>query len=55
MPGEAALKAAANRAKTPCLYFVADGKGGYRFTINLVSHNQAVRTYRQGLKEKNEK
>ncbi|MDU7769112.1 MAG: endolytic transglycosylase MltG, partial [Serratia marcescens] len=55
MPGEASLQAAANPAKTPYLYFVADGKGGHTFTTNLASHNQAVRVYRQALKEKNEK
>ena len=52
---EASLAAAANPAKTPYLYFVADGKGGHQFTTNLASHNQAVRAYRQALKEKNEK
>lgn len=55
MPGEAALKAAASPAKTPYLYFVADSKGGHTFTTNLAIHNQAVRAYRLGLKEKNEK
>ncbi|MFS7190673.1 endolytic transglycosylase MltG [Serratia proteamaculans] len=55
MPGQASLEAAANPAKTPYLYFVADGKGGHQFTTNLASHNQAVRAYRQALKEKNEK
>jgi len=55
MPGKASLAAAANPAKTPYLYFVADGKGGHQFTTNLASHNQAVRAYRQALKEKNEK
>ncbi|CAI0851835.1 putative aminodeoxychorismate lyase [Serratia quinivorans] len=55
MPSQASLEAAANPAKTPYLYFVADGKGGHQFTTNLASHNQAVRAYRQALKEKNEK
>ncbi|AKJ43819.1 endolytic transglycosylase MltG [Pragia fontium] len=50
MPGIASLKAAAHPAKTPYLYFVADGKGGHTFTTNLQSHNQAVRTYLQTLR-----
>lgn len=53
MPGEASLKAAAHPAKTPYLYFVADGKGGHTFTTNLVSHNRAVQDYLKVLKEKN--
>lgn len=55
MPSRASLAAAANPEKTAYLYFVADGKGGHTFTTNLTSHNEAVRTYRQVLKEKNEK
>ncbi|GAA3584177.1 endolytic transglycosylase MltG [Gibbsiella greigii] len=55
MPSQASLEAAAHPAKTPYLYFVADGKGGHTFTTNLASHNLAVRAYRQALKEKNEK
>lgn len=52
MPGLASLTAAAHPAQTPYLYFVADGKGGHTFTTNLASHNQAVRVYRQSLKDK---
>ncbi len=53
VPGEASLKAAAHPAKTPYLYFVADGKGGHTFTTNPVSHNRAVQDYLKVLKEKN--
>lgn len=52
VPGEASLKAAAHPAKTPYLYFVADGKGGHTFTTNLVSHNRAVQDYLKAFKEK---
>ncbi len=52
VPGEASLKAAAHPAKTPYLYFVADGKGGHTFTTNPVSHNRAVQDYLKVLKEK---
>lgn len=53
MPGEASLKAAAHPAKTPYLYFVADGKGGHTFNTNLASHNRSVQEYLKVLKEKN--
>ncbi|QHM95352.1 cell division protein YceG [Kosakonia sacchari] len=52
-PGEASLKAAAHPAKTPYLYFVADGKGGHTFNTNLASHSRAVQDYLKVLKEKN--
>ena len=52
-PGEASLNAAAHPAKTPYLYFVADGKGGHTFNTNLTSHNKSVQDYLKGLKEKN--
>ena len=52
-PGEASLKAAAHPAKTPYLYFVADGKGGHTFNTNLASHNRSVQDYLKVLKEKN--
>ena len=52
-PGEASLDAAAHPAKTPYLYFVADGKGGHTFNTNLASHNRSVQDYLKVLKEKN--
>lgn len=52
-PGAASLQAAAHPAKTPYLYFVADGKGGHTFNTNLASHIQSVRDYLKVLKEKN--
>ncbi|NLS43469.1 endolytic transglycosylase MltG [BEV proteobacterium] len=54
MPSRAALEAAAHPAKTDYLYFVADGKGGHRFTTNLADHNRAVRAYRSTLKDRDE-
>ena len=53
IPGDASLQAAAHPAKTPYLYFVADGKGGHIFNTNLASHNQAVQAYIKALKDKN--
>ncbi len=52
IPSVASLQAAAHPAKTPYLYFVADGKGGHTFNTNLVGHNQAVATYLKTLREK---
>lgn len=52
-PSQASLDAAAHPAKTPYLYFVADGKGGHTFNTNLVSHNRSVQDYLKALKEKN--
>lgn len=53
VPSEASLQAAAHPAKTPYLYFVADGKGGHTFSTNLASHNKAVQVYIKALKDKN--
>lgn len=52
-PGQASLDAAAHPAKTPYLYFVADGKGGHTFNTNLAAHNRSVQDYLKALKEKN--
>jgi UPF0755 protein len=52
IPGLAALQAAAHPAKTPYLYFVADGKGGHTFNTNLRDHNQAVRSYLNVIRNK---
>lgn len=52
MPGEASLNAAAHPAKTPYLYFVADGKGGHTFNTNLRDHNQSVRSYLNVIRNK---
>lgn len=53
IPSAASLHAAAHPAKTPYLYFVADGKGGHTFNTNLASHNQAVQVYIKALRDKN--
>lgn len=55
LPSQASLEAAAHPAAGNYLYFVATGKGGHTFSTNIDSHNQAVRAYRQVLKEKNDK
>jgi UPF0755 protein len=45
-PGEAALRAACRPADTGYLYFVADGRGGHRFSSTIGEHNRAVARYR---------
>ena len=45
------MKAAAHPAKTPYLYFVADGKGAH-VQYQLASHNRSVQDYLKALKEK---
>lgn len=46
-PGLKALDAAAHPEDTPYLYFVADGKGGHNFAVNLNEHNRNVQLWRQ--------
>ncbi len=44
-PGQFALHAAANPAKSKDLYFVAKGDGTHEFNATLQEHNRAVRRY----------
>lgn len=46
-PGRASLMAVARPAQTEALYFVADGKGGHRFSSTLDEHNRYVREWRK--------
>ena len=46
-PGRGALAAALNPAKTPYLYFVADGSGGHAFATTLEEHNRNVARWRK--------
>ena len=45
-PGEAALNAAANPANSKFYYYVANGKGGHFFSMNLEEHNKNVKLYK---------
>ena len=47
MPGQAALDAALNPAKTPALYFVARGDGSSEFSRTLAEHERAVAKYQR--------
>jgi UPF0755 protein len=47
MPGQAALQAALNPAKTPALYFVARGDGSSEFSRTLAEHERAVAKYQR--------
>ena len=46
-PGTLALEAAANPEKNDFLYFVADGKGGHRFSKTLSEHNKNIKLWLQ--------
>ena len=47
MPGQAALAAALNPAKTTALYFVARGDGSSEFSRTLAEHERAVARYQR--------
>jgi len=44
-PGAKALRAAANPAEVPYLYFVSRGNGSHQFSRTLQEHNNAVRQF----------
>ena len=48
MPGEAAIKAAANPQETEALYFVGKGDGSHYFSNTYKEHNNAVIKYQLG-------
>lgn len=50
MPSKASVLAAVNPETSTYLYFVADGKGGHKFSKSLTEHNRAVRAYLKTLR-----
>ncbi len=52
MPGEAAIRAAANPEVTDALYFVGKGDGTHYFSRTLKEHNNAVVKYQLGGKRR---
>jgi UPF0755 protein len=47
MPGEGALRATLNPARSRALYFVARGDGSHEFSDTLAQHNRAVGKYQK--------
>ena len=52
-PGMLSLDAAMNPKKTSFLYFVADGKGGHRFSNNYKEHLANIKLWKNKLRESN--
>lgn len=51
MPSKASVLAAVQPEQSNYYYFVADGKGGHKFSKTLSEHNRAVRAYLRTLKK----
>ena len=49
-PGKSAIMAAFYPEKTNYMFFVADGKGGHKFSDSYTKHLRNVREYREWLK-----
>ncbi|MGF1686103.1 endolytic transglycosylase MltG [Photobacterium japonica] len=52
MPSKASVLAAMKPEESGYYYFVADGKGGHKFSKTLSEHNRAVRAYLRALRNK---
>ncbi|MGF1698845.1 endolytic transglycosylase MltG [Photobacterium makurazakiensis] len=51
MPSRASVLAAVQPEESGYYYFVADGKGGHKFSTTLTEHNRAVRAYLKTLRK----
>ncbi|OAN18347.1 ABC transporter substrate-binding protein [Photobacterium jeanii] len=51
MPSKASVLAAVKPESSKYYYFVADGKGGHKFSKSLSEHNRAVRAYLRTLRK----
>ncbi|PQJ66497.1 endolytic transglycosylase MltG [Photobacterium angustum] len=54
MPSKASVFAAVDPDTSNYYYFVADGKGGHKFSTTLVEHNRAVRAYLKTLRKQSQ-
>ena len=53
-PGKEAIDAAMNPRSTSFIYFVADGKGGHRFSSNYKQHLKNIKLWKNKIRDTNE-